>query len=116
MLAHFSACSVLAGLAGIADVVGRVMEALGGQSENLATVFGYTNGVFELRGELAVAGDGGPTVRQDLDLWPAEIDHWFDCKQHAGFQDRAFALFSVVQNVGAVVIAIGDYGNDLPAE
>src|SRR5262249_6702743 len=42
----------------------------------------YRDGMFELGGKRAITGDGGPAVRQDLYVRPAEIDHRLDSEEH----------------------------------
>ena len=78
------------------------------------------NGVLEMRGGLAVGGDGGPFVRKDADFFGSQIDHGLDGEGHAGFEFWADAAFSKIRNLGIFVKAAADavsnkFANDAEA-
>lgn len=79
------------------------MIALGRQSENLHPVLRHADCMFELRCERAIACDGRPAICQHFYMRAAEIDHRFDGKKHAGFQNDTVAAASVMKNIGFVV-------------
>src|SRR5690606_22856413 len=68
--------------------VGRLVQALRAEGEDLAAVFGDADGVFELGGQALVAGDGSPAVAQHLYRGLAEVDHRLDRHEHARLQLR----------------------------
>lgn len=78
------------------------------------------NGVLEMRGGLAVGGNGGPLVRKDADFFGSQIDHGLDGEGHAGFEFWADAAFSKIGNLGIFVKAATDamsnkFANDAEA-
>ena len=80
-----------------------LVEAGGGEGENLAAGFGDADHVFVLGGEAAVAGDGGPVVFEDFDVGAAGVDHGLDGEEHAGFEHGAFAFAAEMQDIGGGV-------------
>src|SRR5215207_1018266 len=71
-------------------------ERRSGKSEDVRTALGHHEGVLELGGEGAIAGDDGPVVAPELPLDRAEGEHRLDREHHAGFQHRV--------EVGIVVV------------
>lgn len=81
---------------------------------------GDQNGVLEMRGGLAVGGDGGPPVRKDADFFGSQIDHGLDGEGHARFEFWADAAFSKIGNLGIFMETASDavsnkFANDAEA-
>ena len=81
---------------------------------------GDQNGVLEMRGGLAVGGDGGPLVRKDADFFGSQIDHGLDGEGHARFEFWADAAFSKIGNLGIFMETAADavsnkFANDAEA-
>ena len=54
--------------------------------EYVKSIIGHGDGMFPLRGQAAVLGDDRPAIRQQTGFPPAEVDHRFNGKHHAGNQ------------------------------
>lgn len=80
----------------------------GSPGEDFRFPGGHEDGVFEMRGRLAILGDDGPAVVENAHGSHATIDHRFDGEGHAGHEDGAFALRPVVGNLGFLVEAPAD--------
>src|SRR3954467_8377549 len=85
-----------------------LVEAGGGEGKDLAAVVGDTDHVFELGGQAAVAGDGGPAVVEDFYLRATGVHHRLYGKEHALAQDRTLADTAEMQDVGGLVEAAAD--------
>ena len=75
----------------------------GRKRKNLVSLLGHADGMFVLGRQRAVPGDGRPTVVEDFDVRPAEIDHRFYGEDHAGLQFEAVAGVAVMEDIGNVV-------------
>src|SRR5690348_10871217 len=69
--------------------IGRVVETLGGEGENLMPVGRDRDRVLELGRERLVLGHGGPAIGENLHLVAPGIDHRLDREEHAFAQRRA---------------------------
>jgi hypothetical protein len=66
--------------------------------EDLAAVLRDEDGVLELGGERAIAGEDGPLVVEDLNVVAADVDHGLDGEDHARLQAEPFAPLAVVRD------------------
>src|SRR3984893_11767665 len=73
------------------------------QREDLDAIAGDADRMLELRRQRAVAGHGGPAVRQNLHMRLAEIDHRIDGEEHAVLQRHALAGPADMDDVRLVV-------------
>lgn len=79
------------------------MQAARRQGENLAAGVGHANCVLELGGQGPVARHSGPAIGEDFNLRATEIDHRFNCEEHAGRELHALSGSSIMENIGLVV-------------
>ncbi len=77
-------------------------------SQYLNPVAGDCHGVFPLRRQATVLGDGGPTVTEDTGSGFAGVDHWLDRKGHALPQCLPGARLPVVQYLRFFVEGVAD--------
>src|SRR5215213_4962315 len=71
--------------------------------EDLAAVVGDPDAVLELRGQGAVAGDGGPAVLEQFDARLADVDHRLDREEHSRPKLGAAAGAAGMDDLGRVV-------------
>jgi len=74
--------------------------ALLGQGKDIDPVRCHSNGMFELRGKRFVTRDRCPVIGKRFGLWPTQVNHRLDRKEHALFEARTRARATIVQNVG----------------
>src|SRR3954470_10244838 len=84
-------------------LVGRPVQPGRALREDLAAILGDADAVLELRGQRAVAGDGGPAVLEQLHAGLADVDHRLDREEHARPQLRAGAGAAGMDHLRSVV-------------
>src|SRR4029079_171733 len=84
-------------------LVRRLVQSGGREGKDLDAVLGDPDGVLELRGKRAVAGDGGPSIGQHFHVRAAEIDHRLNREEHSVIEDGASPRKYDVDNVRLIV-------------
>src|SRR5687768_7469389 len=76
--------------------------------QDLGIAGGDDDGVLEVGAGLAVSGDGGPAVAEDVHFGHAHVDHGFDGENHARLETELDLAVVEVGDLGLFVELLAD--------